>query len=197
MTIMTTWPARWNDWPSRLVLACARLLTCVTVALTTLWGSQALAQGTGVGIDVEVISGRSIDGDNIHSAKFVCGLQNQPGPGGPMPSSFVAARYRTAINIHNPHSRLVHFTVKGVRTQSSLPSSSGSFIGNPVSESLAPDGGLEFSCEDILSFIGEMDLDVFGGVLFTGFIVVRTARSDDLDVVAVYTAEVVGGGGGT
>src|SRR5262252_9365245 len=138
----------------------ARALTCIAVALAILWGSQAAAQISGGSIDVETIVAKRIDRDNVYSVKFVCGTLQQLTVG-PIGSSFAPARYRTAINIHNPESRSVQFTVKGVRTQSNFPRSAGPFIGTPMPQSLVADGGLELSCEDIMAFIGEANVDIF------------------------------------
>src|SRR5215471_11680298 len=75
-----------------------RLFTLLTLVLLPIWADEAAAQASGVGIDVENISARRIAGDNVYSVKFVCGQQNVPNIGS-APSSFVAGRYRTAINL--------------------------------------------------------------------------------------------------
>jgi hypothetical protein len=174
--------------------AMKRLSTVLALVLIPIWGGEAAAQASGVSIDVQNISPKRIESDNVYSVKFVCGLQSTPNIG-PVPSSFVPARYRTAINIHNLQSQMVRFTVTGLRTQSSFPASTGPLLGAPVPESLAANQGLELSCEDIMAFIHERNVDVFVNFLFTGFVIIRIPQQNQLDAVGVYTVTVSGGGG--
>jgi len=170
-----------------------RLFTLLTVVLLPIWADEAAAQASGVGIDVENISAKRIACDNVYSIKFVCGQQNVPNIGS-VPSSFVPGRYRTAINLHNPEPYSVQFTVRGVRTQSAYPPSAGGHVGAPVPESLGAGQGLEISCEDIMTSIGETNQDIFINFLFTGFVTVQTGQRNDLDIVGVYTVTVSGAG---
>jgi len=170
-----------------------RLFPLVGLVLIPIWAGEAAAQASGVSIDVENISAKRIGSDNVYSVKFVCGQQNAPN-GGPVPSSFVPGRYRTAINIHNPEPYPVQFTVRGVRTQSAYPASAGGHVGAPVPTSLAAHEGLELSCEDIMTAIDESYRDIFVSLLFTGFVIIQTNQRSDLDVAGAYTVTVSSAG---
>jgi hypothetical protein len=170
-----------------------QLLLIALALLVVIWGGKALAQASGVSIDVETIPAKKIRGTFVYSVKFVCGQQAEPSAPDPISSSFVPGRFRTAINIHNPQSRSVSFTTTGVRTQSNFPPSTGPHTGTPVAASLGADQGGELSCEDVMTSIDESNKDIFVNFTFTGFVVIRA--SDELDVVGVYTAEVSSAGG--
>jgi len=76
-----------------------RLFPLVGLVLIPIWAGEAAAQASGVSIDVQNISPKRIDGGKVYAVKYVCGLQNTPNIG-PVPSSFVPARHRTAINMY-------------------------------------------------------------------------------------------------
>ena len=170
-----------------------RLFALITLVLVPIWAGEAAAQASGVSIDVENISAKRIGSNNVYSVKFVCGQQNVPNVG-PVPSSFVPGRYRTAINLHNPEPYSVQFTVRGVRTQSAYPPSTGAHSGPSVPEFLGAGQGLEISCEDIMTSIDETNRDIFVNLLFTGFVIIQTNQRNDLDVAGVYTVTVSSAG---
>lgn len=104
-----------------------------------------------------------------YAVKFIC-TSNIPGTS-QTTDAFVPGNYQTAVNIHNPHERVV-------KTRRKIASPIG--ISKWLGGSLKPDGVQRVTCAQLRDF----GLQLIHG--FEGFLVIESTHS--LDVVAVYTA---------
>jgi NHL repeat/CARDB len=108
-----------------------------------------------------------------YAAKFVC--VSEVGPEGDAVSP---GRYRTVINVHNPHADEVAFLKKAVIARPE--GEAHGKISKLVEDRLEADGALSINCKTIA--------ERFGGPspIGDGFVVIKSDRT--LDVVAVYTS---------
>ena len=105
-----------------------------------------------------------------YAVKFICGKPSLPvvSPG----------QYYTAINVHNPSTKIVKFRKK---VAIALPQEKAGTVTTFFPASLKSDEALEIDCPDILQH-AEAQEDQF----VKGFVVIETPS--ELDVIAVYTA---------
>jgi len=111
-----------------------------------------------------------------YSAKCVCGDKNGDS------AYILQGKYRTSINIHNPHDVTVSFIKKAVIAKPQREERGQ--ISKWVEEVLRPDEALFVDCKDIKSLPFDQKVPVF----FEGFVVLRAPTQTPLDVVGVYTA---------
>lgn len=147
-------------------------------------------RGTGVGasVDVETIPSRTVRGQLVYAAKFLCGtIPPKPGvpefPGtGIGDTAFLSpGTYLTAVNIHNPDTIPVSFLKRAAvsRHQTQRHGPVSEFSG----DTLRWDESLEVDCPDILRLLHDsLPLERH---FVKGFVVLRT--NAPLDVVGVYT----------
>ena len=120
--------------------------------------------GVGVSLDVETVEPKTIDGQFVYSAKFLCGriphsLLDPQEP--PLEFPLVPGTYRTAINVNNPNLSEVAFTKMALTTNpEGQPRGKA---GTPLSVSLGPNEGFEIDCQDIegLLTLGGTGVDLF------------------------------------
>lgn len=111
-----------------------------------------------------------------YAAKLICGLQR-------MSKNMILARgfYATAINIHNPNSRVVEFRKKLALTFPPEGQKPGKVM--PIArDKLGPDEALEIDCKDIQR---KLFPNGFPRPYIKGFVVIQS--TDSLDVTAVYS----------
>jgi hypothetical protein len=113
-----------------------------------------------------------------YAAKYLCTAE-VPGTSQTTPS-VLPGIYQTAVNIHNPHSKVVQLRQK---IAAAVP---GGIVSEFITETLNPDQALSVSCTQILTGFGITF--VHGS---EGFLVIESPES--LDVTAVYTAGPRGG----
>lgn len=112
-----------------------------------------------------------------YAVKYVCGN------GASSSGAVATGRYMTAINVHNPQSVSLSLKKKVAQAVSEdlLPIAPSNF----TSYTIKPDYAFEIDCRDIYT-IGNIGT----AVPFTkGFVVINSPRQ--LDVVAVYTSELI------
>ena len=119
----------------------------------------------------------------MYTAKFACVEEVGPPEGQPGGVPFIPARYRTAVNIHNPQLDDVSFRKKAVVAFSQASEERG-----PISEwrdeRLRSDEALDVDCLDVQKLLGGTQ------PIGDGFVVIESKVP--LDVVAVYTTEGAG-----
>jgi hypothetical protein len=154
-------------------------------------------QGTGEGAAFV----QTVGGPFVYATKFVCGLfrpeQPQPAEEGPVePGS-----YATAINIHNPHSKVVTIVKKAVLLFDGTERDRDVEIPKPPHKArtaeLGPDWGMEIDCRDIRDVLLSEQAGTPGPrapAFIKGWVVIESP--DPLDVVAVYTVRTLGEPGG-
>jgi hypothetical protein len=138
-------------------------------------------------------------GRPVYSAKFLCGFQadggvpvdpSKPVSALPQEPPVMPGNYATEINIHNPQDNSVAFVKKAVLSGFTAPG-----VVSPPEQPfppgalhtavLEPDWALEIDCPDIILLLG--DTLPPGATFIKGFVVITSP--EELDVVAVYTAE--------
>ncbi len=144
--------------------------------------------GVGASIDVETIPSKTIRGQLVYAAKFLCGTI-PPKPGAPeFPGSGLGdtvflspGTCLTAVNVHNPDTvPVVFFKRAAVSRRQTLPHGQVSGFDG---DTLRWDEGLEIDCPDILRLLRDtLSLERH---FVKGFVVLRTRAP--LDVVGVYT----------
>ncbi len=121
-----------------------------------------------------------------YAVKFVCGRPISPDTIMPPVAPGV---YYTAINVHNPSSRLVGFRKKFAVA---LPFERAGEIRGFFAAKLGPDEALEIDCQDILNHfrVRRPGFPPTGRLprFLKGFAIIQPDSATDLDVVAVYTA---------
>lgn len=126
-----------------------------------------------------------------YSAKFVCGDVTNDN----IISPVVRGKYRTVINIHNPHnipSNGVEFQKKAVIALSQLSPTPGT-ISPLVDEALRPDAALGVTCRDICNLVAPVPCVPF----IEGFLVIHVPNTaTPLDVVTVITGRSIPDGTG-
>jgi hypothetical protein len=123
-----------------------------------------------------------------YSAKYVCGDRQNDN------AYAVAGRYRTVINVHNPHylpaeGILVFKKAVWARTQRERGTSSMPTVSGWVPDFLPPDDALAVDCEDIRALFQGPPR---GYGFFEGFVVIAVPPLDqgvpiELDVVAFHS----------
>jgi len=108
-----------------------------------------------------------------YSAKFVCVAEV-----GSEGDAVSPGRYRTAINVHNPHSTDVVFLKKAVIARNE--NEERGQISELVEDQLAADEALSINCKSIAARFGSEP------TIGDGFVVLKS--NEPLDVVAVYTS---------
>jgi hypothetical protein len=119
----------------------------------------------------------------MYTVKFTCVEEVGPPEGNPGGVPFVPARYRTAVNIHNPQRDDVGFRKKAVVALSQASEERG-IISDWRDERLKSDEALDVDCLDIQKLLQG------GQPVGDGFVVIESRVP--LDVVAVYTTEGLG-----
>jgi hypothetical protein len=117
--------------------------------------------------------GPAVAGTFQYAAKYLC-TANIPGTSQTNPS-VLPGQYVTAINIHNPHNKIVQLQ------QKIAVASSAGIVSEFITETLNPDQAISVNCDQIARGFG---LTFIHGS--EGFLVIQSA--DSLDVTAVYTA---------
>jgi hypothetical protein len=142
-------------------------------------------------LEVVPIVPNNIGGQLVYAVKFVCGtippadptIPQVPPPGSPL----VPGTYMTAINIHNPWPEAVEFVKLALVTIPQNPDQKRGPVGQPQSESLKQEEGLEVDCANIQDLLGRPDFDPARDFV-KGFVVIKPRKPQQiLDVVAVYT----------
>jgi hypothetical protein len=113
-----------------------------------------------------------------YAAKYLCTAEI-PGTSQTTPS-VLPGIYQTAVNIHNPHSKIVQLRQK---IAAAVP---GGIVSEFITGTLNPDHAMSVSCDQIATGFG---LTFIHGS--EGFLVIESP--DSLDVTAVYTAGPRGG----
>jgi hypothetical protein len=116
----------------------------------------------------------------MYTVKFACVDEVGPPEGSPGGVPFVPARYRTAVNIHNPQRSGVDFRKKAVVALSQESERRG-LISDWRDEHLDSDAALDVDCLDIQKLLQG------GQPVGDGFVVIESRVP--LDVVAVYTSD--------
>jgi hypothetical protein len=148
-----------------------------------------------VGVLASIVAPRPTPGDGaagaaaqeaegfLYTVKFTCVEEVGPPEGAPGGVPFVPARYRTAVNIHNPQRDDVGFRKKAVVAFSQGSEKRG-IISEWRDERLKADEALDVDCLDIQKLLqGSQPVG-------DGFVVIESKVP--LDVVAVYTTEGAG-----
>jgi len=135
-------------------------------------------------------------GTLVYSAKFICGLFNQPAATGAVEGPVSAGRYSTAINVHNPSpDKPAIIRKKAVLLYvGSEPILAEEFErprppGRIVELELGPDWGVEIDAPDIRNVLLRTPTGPGpqAPTFIKGFVVLETSPQSPLDVVAVYT----------
>ena len=116
----------------------------------------------------------------LYTVKFTCVEEVGPPEGNPGGVPFMPAKYRTAINIHNPQREAFDFRKKAVVALSQASDERG-MISDWRDEQLESDGALDVDCLDIQKLLQG------GQPVGDGFVVIESRVP--LDVVAVYTTD--------
>jgi hypothetical protein len=148
-----------------------------------------------VGVIASIVTGRPspVDGATslaaqveegfMYTVKFACVEEVGPAEADFGGIPFLPARYRTAVNIHNPQRDDVSFQKKAVVALSQGSGEHG-FISEWQEERLRSDDALDVDCRDIQKLLGGTQ------PVGDGFVVIESQLP--LDVVAVYTTEGAG-----
>ena len=113
----------------------------------------------------------------MYTVKFTCVAEVGPAESTDVEGPFLGALYRTAVNIHNPHSFRVKFTKKAVVSRSQA--APRGIISEKKTDFLESDQALDIDCKDVVTLLGGPQ------PVGNGFVVIETQF--ELDVVAVYT----------
>jgi len=173
------------------------VILIIAMAVVVAFGSEVLAQGTGVSLAVQTVTPNSrtilnLAGPWVYSAKFLCGTIFPSAVSSELGDPLVPGTYLTAINIHNASGSEVRFQKKAVETRSQREPRGQ--VGKPVIEDLLPDQGLEVDCQDIINLFfptpptaGTQSFDLAKDFI-KGFVVITApGKLQPLDVVGVYT----------
>jgi hypothetical protein len=157
--------------------------------------------GTGVSIDVEIVTPRKIGGNSVFSVKFLCGEilpENESLAEG---SPLAPGSYRTDINIHNPNPTVLGWGQKVVvATPQTLgpPTLLEPAVATSIRRNISADAAENIGCRVIRSILTGAFGDFPGGVhnsrFIKGFVVISVPKPPKgekklgaLDVVGVYT----------
>ena len=106
--------------------------------------------GVGISLDVVPVEAKKIGTQFVYSVKYLCGRipHSESDPQDP-PLDFplVPGTYRSAININNPNLSEASFSKQALTTNPQQQPRGKA--GAPVTETLAPNEGLEVECQDI------------------------------------------------
>jgi len=158
------------------------IVACVVLAVTV-GVIASMVAGRPISVDGAAGPAAQIDAGFMYTVKFTCVEEVGPPEGKPGGAPFMPARYRTAINIHNPQRDDVNFDKKAVVAFSQESEERG-IISEWRQERLRSDEALDVDCVDIAQLLGG------GQPIGDGFVVIESRLP--LDVVAVYTTEGAG-----
>ena len=156
-----------------------QIVACVALVLT-LGVIASIGAGRPTPVDGAAGPAAQFKEGYMYTVKFTCVDEVGPPEGSPGGVPFVPARYRTAVNIHNPQRESADFRKKAVVALSQESERRG-IISDWREEHLKSDEALDVDCVDIRKLLGG-DQPVGDG-----FVVIESRVP--LDVVAVYTSD--------